>query len=71
MDEPWVLPPRQLVGSFLGEAFRAQAWIFPIAVVAFAYEVRVSLLATNRYLAILPNLRCGFRHTSTYQDGAR
>jgi DNA-binding transcriptional LysR family regulator len=56
MDEPWVLPsPASSVGSFLGEAFRAQGLNFPrVAVVAFAYEVRVSLLATNRYLTILP-----------------
>lgn len=56
MDEPWVLPSRDsAVGSFLGEAFRAQGLDFPrAAVVAFAYEVRVSLLATNRYLTILP-----------------
>jgi DNA-binding transcriptional LysR family regulator len=56
MDEPWVLPARDsAVGSFLGEAFRAQGLDFPrVAVVAFAYEVRVSLLATDRYLTILP-----------------
>jgi DNA-binding transcriptional LysR family regulator len=51
-----VLPsPESSVGSFLGEAFRAQGLDFPrVAVVAFAYEVRISLLATNRYLTILP-----------------
>jgi DNA-binding transcriptional LysR family regulator len=56
MDQPWVLPPRDsAVGSFLSEAFLAQGLDFPrVAVVAFAYEVRVSLLATNRYLTILP-----------------
>jgi DNA-binding transcriptional LysR family regulator len=56
MDEPWVLPsPDSSVGSFIGEAFRAHGLDFPrAAVVAFAYEVRVSLLATNRYLTILP-----------------
>ena len=56
MDEPWVLPaPDSPVGSFVAEAFRAQGLDFPrVTVVAFAYEVRVSLLATNRYLTILP-----------------
>jgi DNA-binding transcriptional LysR family regulator len=56
MGEPWVLPaPDSPIGSFLGEAFRARGLDFPhVAVVAFAYEVRVSLLATNRYLTILP-----------------
>jgi DNA-binding transcriptional LysR family regulator len=54
MDEPWVLPsPDSSVGSFFREAFRAKDLDFPhAAVVAFAYEV--SLLATNRYLTILP-----------------
>jgi DNA-binding transcriptional LysR family regulator len=65
MDEPWVLPPPDSsVGSFLGEAFRAQGLDFPrVAVVAFAYEVRVSLLATNRYLTILPESALWFPAT--------
>jgi DNA-binding transcriptional LysR family regulator len=56
MAEPWVLPsPESSVGSFLAEAFQVQGLDFPpTAVVAFAYEIRVSLLATNRYLTILP-----------------
>jgi molybdate transport repressor ModE-like protein len=56
MEAPWVLPPPDsFVGSFLAGAFRAQRLDFPrVAVVAFAYEVRVNLLATNRYLTILP-----------------
>jgi DNA-binding transcriptional LysR family regulator len=56
MAEPWVLPsPDSSVGSFLAEAFHAQGLDFPpTAVVAYAYEIRVSLLATNRYLTILP-----------------
>jgi DNA-binding transcriptional LysR family regulator len=56
INEPWVLPPPDsFVGSFLREAFRAQGLDFPkAAVLAFAYELRVSLLATNRYLTILP-----------------
>ena len=56
MAEPWVLPPPDSsVGSFLAEAFQVQGLDFPpTAVVAYAYEIRVSLLATNRYLTILP-----------------
>jgi DNA-binding transcriptional LysR family regulator len=56
MEEPWVLPPPDgAVGSFLREAFRAKGLGFPrVAVAAYAYEVRVSLLATSRYLTILP-----------------
>ena len=58
MAEAWVLPPpERSVGSFLSEAFQVQGLDFPrTAVVAYAYEVRVSLLATNRYLTILPEL---------------
>jgi DNA-binding transcriptional LysR family regulator len=65
MGEPWVLPsPDSSVGSFLAEAFRAQGLDFPrVAVVAFAYEVRVSLLATNRYLTILPESALWFPAT--------
>jgi DNA-binding transcriptional LysR family regulator len=56
MDEPWVLPPLDsTVGVFLAEAFRAHGLDLPkTTVIAYAYEVRVSLLATNRYLTILP-----------------
>lgn len=56
MDEPWVLPsPDSSVGSFFAEGFRRLGLDFPrVPVVAFAYEVRINLLATNRYLTILP-----------------
>ena len=56
MAEPWVLPsPDSSVGSFLAEAFQVQGLDFPpTAVVAYAYEIRMSLLATNRYLTIFP-----------------
>jgi len=56
LGEPWVLPPPDsAVGSFIGEAFRAEGLEPPrAAVVAYAYEVRVSLLATDRYLTTLP-----------------
>ena len=62
MDEPWVLPPLDsAVGLFFAEAFRAHGLDLPnTTVVAYAYEVRVSLLATNRYLTILPNWFCDF-----------
>jgi DNA-binding transcriptional LysR family regulator len=56
MDEPWVLPPLDsTVGFFFAEGFRAHGLELPnTTVIAYAYEVRVSLLATNRYLTILP-----------------
>jgi DNA-binding transcriptional LysR family regulator len=56
MGEPWVLPPPESsVGSFISEAFRLEGLDVPrVTVVAFAFDVRASLLATNRYLTILP-----------------
>ena len=65
MEEPWVLPSSDsAVGSFLVEAFRAEGLSYPrAAVVAFAYEVRMSLLATNRYLTILPESTLRFPAT--------
>lgn len=56
MNEQWVLPPPDSqVGAFIAEAFGARGLNYPSAtVIAFAYEVRVSLLETNRYLTILP-----------------
>jgi DNA-binding transcriptional LysR family regulator len=65
MEEPWVLPPPEsAVGAFLGEAFRAKGLSFPrVAVAAYAYEVRISLLATSRYLTILPESTLWFPMT--------
>jgi DNA-binding transcriptional LysR family regulator len=56
MHEPWVLPTSDPVASLLAEAFRARNLELPRATVAAsAYEVRVSLLSTDRYLTILPH----------------
>jgi DNA-binding transcriptional LysR family regulator len=67
MNASWVLPaPDSPVGSFLAEAFRTQGLEYPRpSVVAFSYEVRISLLATNRYLTILPE--SVLRAPATYQ----
>jgi DNA-binding transcriptional LysR family regulator len=56
MNEPWALPPPDsLVGSFVVKAFRASGLDFPRAtVVTFPHEVRNSLLATGRFLTVLP-----------------
>jgi DNA-binding transcriptional LysR family regulator len=56
IEEPWVMPsPDSAAGSFVTGAFRACGLDVPrVNVLAFAYEVRVSLLATGRYLTILP-----------------
>jgi DNA-binding transcriptional LysR family regulator len=56
VDEPWALPPPDSqVGLFISEAFHSRGLDLPRAtVIAYAYEVRVGMLETNRYLTILP-----------------
>jgi DNA-binding transcriptional LysR family regulator len=54
--EWWAMPPSESQpGSFFAEAFRAKRLDLPrVKVVAFPIEVRTSLLATGRFLTILP-----------------
>ena len=56
VKEPWVLPPPQSVlGSVFKEAFRVAGLDYPRAsVFAIPLEVRISLLATGRFLTIFP-----------------
>ena len=56
VNEPWVLPPPESVlGSVAMEAFRASGLDYPRAtVVTIPPEVRISLLATGRFLTIFP-----------------
>ena len=55
-NEPWVLPPPEsALGSVAKEAFRASGLDYPrVTVVTFPREVRISLLATGRFLTIVP-----------------
>jgi len=55
-NEPWVLPPPGgVIGSVVMEAFRARGLDYPrAAVVSVGPEVRMSLLATGRFLSIFP-----------------
>jgi DNA-binding transcriptional LysR family regulator len=66
VDELWALPPPDsLVGTFVVEAFKASGLEMPRAtVLTFPHEVRNSLLATGRYLTILPSslLRLPAKH---------
>ncbi len=61
VNELWVLPPPEsVVGSVAIEAFRASGLEYPrTTVVTSPAEVRISLLATGRFLSIFPvsNLR--------------
>jgi DNA-binding transcriptional LysR family regulator len=56
VDESWVLPaPGSVIASVVAEAFRAKGLSYPrTAVITESPEVRTSLLATGRYLAIYP-----------------
>jgi DNA-binding transcriptional LysR family regulator len=54
LNEPWALPPQEsLIGSMFMEAFRASGLDCPRATVfAFPLDVRISLLATGRFLTM-------------------
>ena len=56
VDESWVLPPPgSVIPSVVMQAFRAKGLRYPrTAVVTESSEVRTSLLATGRYLAVYP-----------------
>lgn len=56
VDEAWVLPPPEsAVSAIAMEAFRASGLDYPrAAVVTLTPEVRMSLLATGRFLTIFP-----------------
>jgi DNA-binding transcriptional LysR family regulator len=56
VKEPWVLPPsNSVIGSVAAEAFRAGGLGNPkMTVITVPREVRMSLLATGRFLTILP-----------------
>ena len=58
VSESWVLPPPESVlGSVAKEAFRASGLDYPrVTVVTFPREVRMSLVATGRFLTILPGV---------------
>jgi DNA-binding transcriptional LysR family regulator len=55
-DEPWVLsPPDTLLGQFAYEVFGSRGLTMPrAAVVTRSVQMRVNLVATGRYLSLLP-----------------
>jgi DNA-binding transcriptional LysR family regulator len=57
VDEPWTLsPPENVLGLVAREIFRANGLDFPHMTVATAApEMRISLLATGRFLSIFPD----------------
>ena len=58
VSEPWILPPPETVtGSVAVEAFRASGLDYPrVTLVTNSPEVRMSFLATGRYLTIFADL---------------
>lgn len=62
-NEPWVLPPAESMISVIArEAFRAAGLEYPRAtVVTLTPEVRLSLLATGRFITIFPASIVGSR----------
>jgi DNA-binding transcriptional LysR family regulator len=56
MNELWVLPPREsVIGSIVKEAFRASGLDYPrVTVVTDSPHMRISLLATGRFMTIFP-----------------
>src|SRR6266581_1071625 len=55
-SEPWTLPPPEsVIGAIATEAFRSSGLDYPrTTVVADSPEVRISLLATGRFVTIFP-----------------
>jgi DNA-binding transcriptional LysR family regulator len=56
VDEAWVLPPNQVVNALIAEAFKAHGLKVPQETVsAGSILLRNQLLATGRFLSVLPN----------------
>ena len=62
LDEPWCLPPPEsFPGSFIGSAFRARGLSVPkTAVTVHSIQMQIALLATGRFLTILPETMLRF-----------
>jgi len=56
LDEPWILvPPNNVFAPFMAQAFSAQGLELPrAAVTSFSAAIRTQLVATGRFLTILP-----------------
>jgi DNA-binding transcriptional LysR family regulator len=62
MNEPWTLPISDApYGTVVSEAFRANGLPLPRTVVASTLPVRSALLATGRYLSMIPRVALQFQ----------
>jgi DNA-binding transcriptional LysR family regulator len=60
-DEPWLLPrPDAPYGAIVAEAFRADGLAMPRTVVTSTLPLRSALLATGRYLSMIPRVALQF-----------
>jgi DNA-binding transcriptional LysR family regulator len=64
LDEPWILPPPEsLPGQSIADAFRASGLTPPRAhVLSFSVSLHHHLLATGRFLTMLPRSTLRFGH---------
>jgi DNA-binding transcriptional LysR family regulator len=62
VDEPWILPPPNMsIGPFVAEAFRARGLAVPrSSVITSSVHMRHNMLATGRFLAMLPSAMLKF-----------
>lgn len=67
VNEPWVLPPPEsLVGSVFVEAFEANGLDYPRATVStFTLPARIAMVATGRFLSIVPGSVLSFSANNT------
>lgn len=55
VHEPWTWPPGPMINSLIVDAFRARGLEAPrAAVYADAFNMRIRLAATGRFLAVVP-----------------
>jgi DNA-binding transcriptional LysR family regulator len=56
VNEPWVLPPNQVVSALMTEAFKAHGLEVPQKrIIASSLLLRNQLLASGRFVSVLPN----------------
>jgi DNA-binding transcriptional LysR family regulator len=55
-DEPWIMPPDDAIGrTLLTQAFQASGVDLPVSkVIAFSLQLTLSLLASGRYIGLVP-----------------
>ena len=62
LDEPWILPPPHVsLGQFVAAAFRARGLAIPrSSVMTASVHMRHNMLATGRFMAMLPRVMLRF-----------